>query len=91
MDLSAKIEDIKTKIFLMKEELASYEEDIKVMQLVYDYYFNKVSREKASTNFLRTNNTVTIQGWCAVEDNNALSAICKEVTGEDYYMTFEGR
>lgn len=46
MDLSAKIEDIKTKIFLMKEELASYEEDMKIMQLVYDYYFNKVSREK---------------------------------------------
>ena len=89
MDLSAKIEDIKTKIFLMKEELASYEEDMKIMQLVYDYYFNKVSREKASTNFLRTNSTVTIQGWCACEDNNALSAICKEVTGEDYYMTFE--
>ena len=41
MDLSAKIEDIKTKIFLMKEELASYEEDMKIMQLVYDYYFNK--------------------------------------------------
>ena len=79
MNVSAKIEDIKTKIFLMKEELASYEEDVKVMQLVYDYYFNKVSREKASTNFLKTNNTVAIQGWCACEDNEAFEAICKEV------------
>ena len=63
MNLSAKIEDIKTKIFLMKEELASYEEDVKVMQLVYDYYFNKVSREKEGHLF-RTNNTVGLKGVC---------------------------
>lgn len=37
------------------------------MKLVYDYLSNQVLRYKASNNFLRTTNTVTIQGWCEVE------------------------
>ncbi len=89
MDYTAKIEDIKSKIFFLKEEIASYEEDTRKMKLVYDYYANKVSREKASGNFLKTNNTVTIQGWCAVDDNNSFENICKDVAGNDYYLAFE--
>ena len=42
-----------------------------------------------STNFLKTNNTITIQGWCPVEDNEKLKEICNEQLKDDYYITFE--
>ena len=55
------IEELKSKIFFVKEEVASFEEDYKKMKLVYDYLTNIVLRYKASNNFLRTTNTVAIQ------------------------------
>ena len=75
------IEELKSKIFFVKEEVASFEEDYKKMKLVYDYLTNAVLRYKASNNFLRTTNTVAIQGWCEVEKNEELQKICKKVLG----------
>ena len=72
------IEELKSKIFFVKEEVASFEEEYKKMKLVYDYLTNAVLRYKASNNFLRTTNTVAIQGWCEVENNEELQNICKE-------------
>nr|WP_304681984.1 V-type ATPase 116kDa subunit family protein [uncultured Clostridium sp.] len=83
------IEELKSKTFFVKEEITSFEEDYKKMKLVYDYLTNAVLRYKASNNFLRTTNTVTIQGWCEVEKNEELQSICKEVLKGDYYITFE--
>ena len=34
------IEELKSKIFFVKEEVASFEEDYKKMKLVYDYLTN---------------------------------------------------
>ena len=83
------IEELKSKIFFIKEEVASFEEDYKKMKLVYDYLTNIVLRYKASNNFLRTNSTVTIQGWCEVEKDEELEKICKSVLADDYYLSFE--
>ena len=83
------IEELKSKIFFIKEEIASFEEDFKKMKLVYDYLSNQVLRYKASNNFLRTTNTVTIQGWCEVEKNEELQNICNEVLKDEYYIAFE--
>lgn len=83
------IEELNSKIFFVKESVAGLEEDYKKMKLVYDYLTNQVLRYKASNNFLRTTNTVTIQGWCAVEDDEKLQSICKEVLKDDYYLAFE--
>ena len=83
------IEELKSKIFFVKEEVASFEEDYKKMKLVYDYLTNIILRYKASNNFLRTANTVAIQGWCEVEKNDILQKICKEVLNDDYYISFE--
>lgn len=54
-----------------------------------DYLTNIVLRYKASNNFLRTTNTVTIQGWCEVEKDEELEKICKSVLADDYYLSFE--
>ena len=65
------------------------EDENKTLKLVYDYYSNKLGRKTVSTNFLKTNNTITIQGWCPVEDNEKLKEICNEQLKDDYYITFE--
>lgn len=83
------IEELKSKIFFIKEEAASFEEDTKKMKLVYEYFVNKVERSKASNNFLKTANTVAIQGWCAVDKKEQLQKICKDVLSNEYYIDFE--
>lgn len=83
------IEELKSKIFFIKEEVASFEEDTKKMKLVYEYFVNKVERSKASNNFLKTKNTVAIQGWCAVDKKEQLQKICKDVLNNEYYIDFE--
>lgn len=83
------IEELKSKIFFIKEEVASFEEDTKKMKLVYEYFVNKVERSKASNNFLKTTNTVTIQGWCAVDKKEQLQKICNDVLSNEYYIDFE--
>lgn len=83
------IEELKSKIFFIKEEVASFEEDTKKMKLVYEYFYNNVERNKASNNFLKTKNTVTIQGWCAVDKNEELKTICKDILRDEYYINFE--
>jgi V/A-type H+-transporting ATPase subunit I len=83
------IEELKSKIFFIKEEVASFEEDTKKMKLVYEYFYNKVERNKASNNFLKTKNIVTIQGWCAVDKNEELKTICKDILRDEYYINFE--
>ena len=83
------IEELKSKIFFVKEEIASYEDEARKLKLVFDYFASKVLREKASNNFLKTKNTVAIQGWCAVDKNEELQNICKEALNEGYYIKFE--
>lgn len=83
------IEEFKSKIFFIKEEVASFEEDTKKMKLVYEYFYNKVERSKASGNFLKTKNTVAIQGWCVADKNEELQKICKDILKSEYYISFE--
>ncbi|MBU5455546.1 V-type ATP synthase subunit I [Caproiciproducens sp. MSJ-32] len=89
LDAKHQIEELQAKKFFVKEELASYEEDQKILQLAYDYYTNKVERALASNNFLRTKNVSTIQGWIADEDKDELKKVCDELLKENYYLEFE--
>ena len=84
-----RIEKIKSEKFFIKEELAALEEGLNKLELVYEYYHNIYTRKLAKNNFLKTNNTVVIQGWIPVEKNEELSNIGKKVLGEDYYLTYE--
>lgn len=84
-----RIEKIKSEKFFIKEELAALEEGLNNLELVYEYYHNIYTRKLAKNNFLKTNNTVVIQGWIPVEKNEELSNIGKKVLGEDYYLTYE--
>ena len=83
------IEELKSKKFFIQEEISGYEEDLKKIQLAYDYYTNKVNRVEISGNFLKTENVATIQGWVAEEDQNEIKDICNKVLSEDYFIDFE--
>lgn len=88
-DSRENIEQIKSKRFFVLEELASFEEDNKTMELVYEYYQDLVIRKNASNNFLKTKNVMLIQGWIPAEENSKLEKIVKDVLGNDFYLTFE--
>lgn len=85
-DRIKEIEQEKEKIVKSLKELKDYEEKL---QLVYEYYFNKLDRAKASLNFIKTNNIVAIEGWNTISSNTELEEIVKEVVEENYYLEFE--
>ena len=88
-DFMHKIEELKSRKFFVEEELSGFEEDMKVMELVYEYNNNKVILQKSHSNFLKTETMVTIQGWNPVDTNEELKSICEETLKDEYYLNFE--
>ncbi|MGL4874058.1 MAG: V-type ATP synthase subunit I, partial [Clostridium sp.] len=84
-----RIEKIKSEKFFIKEELSALEEGVQRLELAYEYYHNIYTRKLAKNNFLKTNNTVVIQGWIPVEKNESLSKITQEILEDNYYLTYE--
>ncbi|MGL4850836.1 MAG: V-type ATP synthase subunit I [Clostridium sp.] len=84
-----RIEKIKSEKFFIKEELSALDEGVQKLELAYEYYHNIYTRKLAKNNFLKTNNTVVIQGWIPVEKNKNLSKITKEILEDNYYLTYE--
>lgn len=88
-DYNERISLIDSDKFIIKEELAGYDEELKTIQLAYEYYNNLVSRKSISSKFLKTESTTLIQGWVPVKENEKLTKIAGEVLGEEYYLNFE--
>ncbi|MGG7212789.1 V-type ATP synthase subunit I [Clostridium nigeriense] len=89
LDFKHQIEETKSKKFFVKEEISNFEEDLRKLELAYDYFASKVERNKASKNFLKTKNVCAIQGWIADADSDELKTICDNLLNDDYYMEFE--
>ncbi|MGG7142506.1 V-type ATP synthase subunit I [Clostridium nigeriense] len=89
LDFKHQIEETKSKKFFVKEEISNFEEDLRKLELAYDYFASKVERNKVSKNFLKTKNVCAIQGWIADDDSNELKTICDNLLNDDYYMEFE--
>lgn len=88
-DYNERISVIDADKFIVKEQLAGYDEEMKVMQLAYEYYNNLIFRKTISTNFLKTENISLIQGWIPVNTNDEFTTMAQKVLGEDYYLNFE--
>ena len=80
---------IESDKFIIKEDLAGFEEGMKKLQLAYEYYKNIVGRKNVATNFLKTESTTLIQGWVPTKYNKKFTAITEEILGKDYYLDFE--
>ncbi|WP_066895335.1 V-type ATP synthase subunit I [Clostridium nigeriense] len=89
LDFKHQIEEIQSKKFFVQEEISDLEEDLKKLQIAYDYFASKVERNKASKNFLKTKNICAIQGWIAEEESEALRTMCNNTLGNDYYIELE--
>ncbi|MCR1952808.1 V-type ATP synthase subunit I [Clostridium sp. DSM 100503] len=89
LEFKHQIEELQSKKFFIQEEIACFEEDLKKLEIAYDYFVSKVERVKVSTNFLKTKNVCAIQGWIAQEDSEALKSICSRILKDDYYIEFE--
>lgn len=83
-----RIEKIEGEKFLIKEELSALDEEVKYLELAYEYYHNEYTRTLVNTNFLKTDKVSLIQGWIAYSDNDELTKIVKDTLGEDYYLSF---
>ena len=88
-EYNERISLIESDKFIIKEELAGYDDELKKLQLAYDYYNNIVGRKTAATKFLKTESVSLIQGWVPVKHNEKFTKIAKEVLGQDYYLNFE--
>ena len=88
-DYNERISVIDADKFIVKEHLAGYDEEIKTMQLAYEYFNNLIIRKTISTNFLKTENVSLIQGWIPVSTNDEFTTMTQKVLGEDYYLNFE--
>lgn len=75
--------------FLLKEELAGYEEELKILELAYEYFNNLAKRKFISNKFLKTDKTVMIQGWIPDEETKNFESIISGILGEDYYLNLE--
>lgn len=88
-DYNERVSLIESDKFIIKEELAGYDDELKKLQLAYEYYNNLVGRKNVTTKFLKTDSVSLIQGWAPVKYNEKLTKIADEVLGEDYYLNFE--
>ncbi|WP_024613512.1 V-type ATP synthase subunit I [Clostridium sp. Ade.TY] len=84
-----RIEKIESEKFFIKEELATLEEEVKTLELAFEYFSNVYSRKTAKNNFLKTEKVSLIQGWIAVSDNDDFKKLIQDTLGEDYYLAFE--
>lgn len=88
-DYNERISLIESDKFIIKEELAGYDDELKKLQLAYEYYNNLVGRKNVATKFLKTETVSLIQGWVPVKHNEKFTKIADEVLGENYYLNFE--
>uniref|UniRef100_UPI00058FB0D5 V-type ATP synthase subunit I n=1 Tax=Clostridium polynesiense TaxID=1325933 RepID=UPI00058FB0D5 len=83
------IDEIHEEEIKIGKEIEGYKDKLSELEVAYEYYNNKLTRIKASSNFLKTNNVVTIVGWVPVENNSQLEEHIKNALGEEYHLTFE--
>ena len=83
------IEKLNSEIFFIEEELRTLEDDVKILELVCEYYENILIRKEAISNFLKTESVVLIQGWVPEEAKEKLNTLIESVLGSDFYIKFE--
>jgi V/A-type H+-transporting ATPase subunit I len=88
-DYNERVSIIESNKFILREELAGYDEELKTIQLAYEYYNNLVFRKTMSSNFLKTESTTLIQGWVPIKHNEKFATITQDVLGNDFYLNFE--
>ena len=83
------IEELRNEKKQIKEEIKEYDGELGDLEAVYEYLKNKKLRITESEKLAETKNTCIINGWIPSDKKDAFENAVKEVTGENYYVTFE--
>lgn len=87
--LKSEIEELKAKKYEVKEEIKSYDTELKNLEAISEYLRNKKLRIETSEKLLQTKNVCIINGWIPSEKVSEFEKAIKDVTGEDYYVNYE--
>ena len=83
------IEELRNEKKQIKEEIKEYDGELGDLEAVYEYLKNKKLRITESEKLAETKNTCIINGWIPSDKKDAFENAVKEITGENYYVTFE--
>ena len=87
--LKIKIENLRKEKREIKEKIKGYDKELGNLEAVYEYLKNKKLRIIETEKLAKTSNTCIINGWIPTEKMEKFEKAIKEVTGDDYYVTFE--
>ena len=87
--LKIKIENLRKEKREIKEKIKGYDKELGNLEAVYEYLKNKKLRIIETEKLAKTSNTCIINGWIPTEKMEKFEKSIKEVTGDDYYVTFE--
>lgn len=88
-DYEEEIVSLDGKINNIREELKKLSNEENELKIAYEYYGNLKERLIVSKNFLKTKQTVVMQGWVPVDKNEKLNKVIKKSIGDNFYLTFE--
>lgn len=87
--LKIKIENLRKEKREIREKIKGYDKELGNLEAVYEYLKNKKLRIIETEKLAKTSNTCIINGWIPTEKMEKFEKAIKEVTGDDYYVTFE--
>ena len=87
--LKIKVENLRKEKREIKEKIKGYDKELGNLEAVYEYLKNKKLRIIETEKLAKTSNTCIINGWIPTEKMEKFEKSIKEVTGDDYYVTFE--
>ena len=87
--LKIKVENLRKEKREIKEKIKGYDKELGNLEAVYEYLKNKKLRIIETEKLAKTSNTCIINGWIPTEKMEKFEKAIKEVTGDDYYVTFE--
>ena len=72
----------------IREELRLLSKEENELKMAYEYYGNLKERLTVSKNFLKTKETVVMQGWIPVDKNEKFNKVIKKSIVDNFYLTF---
>ncbi|MGL4655591.1 MAG: V-type ATP synthase subunit I [Sarcina sp.] len=88
-NFTAEIKEINSKKLEIRKTLGEFTKEKRTLELAHEYYQNSLLRKEATKNFLNTDNVTFIQGWVPAKENSNLENLVKNVSENNYYLTFE--
>ena len=87
--LQNKISSNKKSIEQAINDINSFKDKVQMLENVYEYYTNELDKAKASFHFVKTEQTIVIEGWVTQERVEELTETIKIAAGDNYSLNVE--